>query len=82
MIEVMTENASGGADLLSPLSRELGARSGSRGGSGMGLACVTTDYGAPRFYAKGGAGVTIPLIGQAAANQGQYQSPRRIDLRS
>jgi glycosyltransferase involved in cell wall biosynthesis len=58
------------ADVLAfPSIRELGAGVVVEA-MGMGLACVTTNYGAPGTYAAEGRGVVIPLMNKPALVEG------------
>jgi glycosyltransferase involved in cell wall biosynthesis len=52
-----------------PSIRELGAGAVVEA-MGMGLACVTTNYGAPGTYAAEGRGVVIPLMNKPALVEG------------
>lgn len=52
-----------------PSIRELGAGAVAEA-MGMGLTCVTTDYGAPGAYAAEGRGVVIPLTNKKALVEG------------
>jgi len=56
-----------------PSIRELGAGVVAEA-MGLGLACVTTEYGAPGFYAAGGRGILIPLTNKSELVEGYVKA--------
>jgi glycosyltransferase involved in cell wall biosynthesis len=56
-----------------PSIRELGAGAVAEA-MGMGLTCVTTDYGAPGYYAAEGRGVVVPLTNKPALVEGYVKA--------
>jgi glycosyltransferase involved in cell wall biosynthesis len=56
-----------------PSIRELGAGVVAEA-MGLGLVCVTTDYGAPGTYTEGGRGVVVPLTDKPALVQGYVKA--------
>lgn len=68
------------ADVLAfPSIRELGAGVVAEA-MGMGLACVTTDYGAPGAYAAEGRGVAIPLTNKPELIKGYVNALEELAL--
>jgi glycosyltransferase involved in cell wall biosynthesis len=60
-----------------PSIRELGAGVVVEA-MGMGLTCVTTDYGAPGFYAAEGRGIVIPLTNKPALVEGYVKALEQL----